>query len=93
VISTRDARLIVDGNEIGIEVAKCVGRACNQACWTVYVKLRASSARVHHVVIHGNFRLAGDTRERINSNFDSRTDFVVCARCGSYFSLATRIEI
>src|SRR5271163_4089768 len=36
VISTRDVRLIVDGNEIGIGVAKCVGRACNRACWTVY---------------------------------------------------------
>jgi hypothetical protein len=36
VVSTRDVRLIVDGNEIGIGVAKCVGRACNRACWTVY---------------------------------------------------------
>src|SRR5271163_1999371 len=34
VISTRDVRLIVDGSEIGIGVAKCVGRACNRACWT-----------------------------------------------------------
>ena len=37
VISTRDVRLIVDGNEIGIGVTKCVGRACNRACWTVYI--------------------------------------------------------
>ena len=37
MVSTHDVRLIVDGNEIGIGVAKCVGRACNRACWTVNI--------------------------------------------------------
>jgi hypothetical protein len=40
VAGTHDVRLIVDGSEIGIGVAKCVGRALQSgACWTVYKPL------------------------------------------------------
>jgi hypothetical protein len=45
VVSTRDVRLIVNGNEIGIGVAKYVGRACNRLVGQCTLSRRAFRPR------------------------------------------------